>query len=506
MKRVIYAAAIAVLAMVGAAEAQQRANKLRWASTVFHTAPDPYYNFDREAMILNGQLVWDTLIYRNPKTGEYEPLLATSWEWKNDVTLVFTLREGVKFHDGRDFSAADVVYTYNYISNPDNKVNVQSNVNWIKNAEALGDHKVQLNLKAPFPPALEYVSSLHAMLPKDFYGKNNAANINGGLIGTGPYKFDNFTPGTSMSLSKWDGYFKGSPKGAPALSAIEYRAIPDRSTQMAELMGGGLDWVWYVPADQAEPLASVPGVAVNPAETMRISFLSFNLRDMEKGNPLQDIRVRQAIAHAIDREAIVKQVVGQGSGVVTSPCFRTQFGCPADVPGFGYDPAKAKALLAEAGVASGLTLDLVANSARDRAWPEAIAGYLSKVGIRLNVQMLQYAAVSERIATNRAHLFMGDWGSYGINDVSALLNNFFTLGADDMARDETVSKALKAAAATINQEERLAHYKLATRRINEQVMWHPLWTNPVTYAHARNLDFNAFPDENPRFFLVKWKR
>ena len=345
---------------------------------------------------------------------------------------------------------------------------------------------------------------LHSKLDRIFVlTQFNSGSLNRHI--TNAYKFDNFTPGTSMSLSKWEGYFDGSPKGDPALGAIEYRAIPDPSTQMAELMGGGLDWIWYVPADQAEPLSGVPGVAVNPAETMRISFLSFNLRDMDGGNPLQDIRVRQAIAHAIDRETIVRQVVGQGSGVVTSPCFRTQFGCPADVPGYGYDPEKAKALLAEAGVASGLTLDLVANSSRDRAWTEAVAGYLNAVGIQLNVQMLQYAAVSERVATNRTHLFMGDWGSYGINDVSALLNNFFTMGADDMARDEEVSNALKAAAATINQEERLANYNLATRRINEQAMWHPLWTNPVTYAHSENLDFRSFPDENPRFYLVKWK-
>jgi ABC-type transport system substrate-binding protein len=227
MNRMVYAVAVAALMSAGTAQAQQQDNKLRWASTVSITAPDPYYNFHREAMILNGQLVWDTLIYRNPENGEYEPLLATSWEWTDDVTLVFTLREGVKFHDGSDFNAADVVYTYNYISNPDNKINVQSNVNWIAGAEALDDYKVQLKLKAPFPPALEYVSSLHAMLPEGFFGDNNAANIDGGLIGTGPYKFDSFVPGTSMSLSKWEGYFDGSPKGDPALGAIEYRAIPD---------------------------------------------------------------------------------------------------------------------------------------------------------------------------------------------------------------------------------------------------------------------------------------
>lgn len=505
MKRLIALTAVAVVANAGLASAQQAENKLRWASTVSITAPDPYYNFHREAMILNGQLVWDTLIHRDPETGEYEPLLAKSWEWVDDVTLVFELREDVNFHDGRNMTSADVVYTYNYISDPANRINVQSNVNWVESAEALDEYSIQLNLKAPFPPALEYIASLHAILPEGFYGENQSPDVNGGLIGTGPYTFDEFIPGTSMTVSKWEGYFEGSPKGDPALEEIEYRSIPDQSTQMAELMSGGLDWIWYVPADQAEPLSTVPDVIVNPAETMRISFLSFNLRERDEGNPLEDIRVRQAIAHAIDRETIVAQVVGQGSNVIPAPCFRTQFGCEADVPQFEYDPERAKELLAEAGYENGLSLDLVANASRDRAWSEAVGGYLSAVGVNLNIQMLQYAALSERVAGNGTHLLLADWGSYGINDVSALLNNFFTLGADDQAQDEEVSEALTAAARTIDQEDRAEYYSFARNKIAEELMWYPLWTNPVTYAHSENLDFNAFPDENPRFYWVRWK-
>lgn len=494
-----------LLASVGA-QAQQAENKLRWASTVSITAPDPYYNFHREAMILNGQLVWDTLIYRNPNTGEYEPLLATSWKWVDEVTLEFVLRDDVKFHDGRLLTSKDVVYTYNYITNPEKKINVQSNVNWIKNAEAIDDKTVRLNLKAAFPPALEYIASLHAILPDGFFGDDDKAGSNGGLIGTGPYKFDAFSPGSTMQLSRWEGYIEGGPKGTPSFDQVEYRSIPDPSTQMAELLSGGLDWIWYVPKDQAEPLSNVPDVVVNPAETMRISFLSFNVRDMEGGNPLQDVRIRQAIAHAVDRETIVNQVIGQGSSVINAPCFRTQFGCQQDVAQHPYDPEKAKALVKEAGYENGLTLDLVANASRDRAWVESVAGYLSAVGIKTNVQLLQYAAASERMASNKTHLFMGDWGSYGINDVSALLNNFFTFTPDDMARDETISTALKTAAATIDTETRIENYDTAVKRIAEEVYWHPLWTNPVTYAHSSNLEFQDFPDENPRFFLVKWKQ
>lgn len=503
-KALLVAAACAAL-LTAPAQAQQSENKLRWASTVSLSAPDPYYNFHREAMILNGQLVWDTLIFRNPQTGAYEPLLATEWEWEDDVTLVFKLREGVTFHDGSDLTAADVVYTYNYIANPDNKINVQSNVNWVKDAVALDDYTVQINLKAAFPPALEYISSLHAILPEGFFGTEGKANIDGGLIGTGPYRFVEFVPGTSMRVERFDDYFEGSPKGRPALDVIEYRSIPDASTQMAELLSGGLDWIWYVPKDQAEPLSAVPGVVVNPAETMRITFLAFNVREMEGGNPLQDLRVRQAIAHAIDRKTIVEQVVGQGSQVVTSPCFRTQFGCKADVAQWDYDPAKAKALLAEAGYADGLTLNMIGNASRDRAWSEAVAGYLAQVGVTVNIQLLPWGQMQERVANNQIHLELADWGSYGINDVSALLNNFFTLTPDDMARDEAVSSDLKAAAQVVDQEARLKHYDAAVGRIASELYWQPMWTNPTTYAHAEALAFQTFPDENPRFFWVKWQ-
>lgn len=504
--KVLIFGTLALLLGTTGAFAQQTENKLRWASTPTITAPDPYYNFHREAMLLNGQLVWDTLIYRNPDNGDYEPLLATSWKWVDDVTLEFELRDGVTFHDGRPLTSKDVVYTYNYVSDPANKINVQSNVNWIKNAEAIDEKTVRLHLKAPFPPALEYVSTLHAILPDGFYGSDGKAGSGTGLIGTGPYKFKEFVPGSSMRVVRFDGYFEGSPKGQPALDEIEYRSIPDPSTQMAELLSGGLDWIWYVPKDQSEPLSNIPNVVVNPAETMRITFLSYNIRDMEGGNPLQDKRVRQAIAHAIDRDTIVNEIIGQGSNVLKAPCFRAQFGCQQDVAQHPYDPEKAKALLKEAGYDHRITLDLLGNASRDRAWIEAVAGYLSRVGIKTNVQLLQYAALSERMASNKAHLVLADWGSYGINDVSALLNNFFTFTPDDMAHDEVVSNALKTAAATVDERVRLKNYDTAVKRIASELYWLPMWTNPTTYAYNSDLEFRAFPDENPRFFLVKWKR
>ncbi|WP_083463939.1 ABC transporter substrate-binding protein [Prosthecomicrobium hirschii] len=501
--RMLLAACAVTAATASPSFADKASNSLRWASVSSITAVDPYYNAHREAMIINGQLIWDTLIYRDPVSGEFKPLLAKSWKWLDDVTLQLSLRDDVKFHDGRAFSADDVVYTINYVVAPENKINVPSNVNWMKSAEKIDDHTVKIHLKAPFPPALEYLASLIAILPKDFFGPGGVAGAGGKVVGTGPYRLVKFTPGTSIEVELTGQYFKDSPKGQSTIKSIVYRMIPDQSTQMAELLSGGLDWIWYVPPDQAGRLAATGTAKVVPAETMRISYLAYNTREMAKPNPLRDPRVRQALAHAIDRAKLVEYVISAGSSVVKAPCYRTQFGCRQDVAQYDYDPAKAKKLLAEAGVAPGTTLELVAY--RNREWTESLAGYLDAVGIKTNITFLQYAAARERVVNNTAHLFLGDWGSYSINDVSAILNNFFTLGPDDMAQDKDVSGWLKAGAATVDTAVRKTNYDQAVARIAEQLYWFPLWVHPVVYAHAKDLEFQSFPDENPRFFLSRWK-
>ncbi len=499
MRRSILAAfAIVAFLLGGGALAAEK--QLRWTSSFPINVIDPYYNTDREPIIVNGQLVWDTLVYRDPATGKYLPQLAESWRWRDDKTLEFKLRPGVLWHDGKPLTADDAVYTLNYVSGPNAKIPVQQNVNWIAGAEKVDERTFLLRLKAPFPAAFEYLSGVIAILPVDFFGTTGTAGANGRLVGTGPYKIKSFTPGATVELERFDKYFNG-PKGAPKFDRISFRFMPEKTTQIAELMGGGVDWIWQVPKDQAERLAKVPSLKVTEGETMRWSYLAFNVRDMPGGNPVKDIRVRQAIAHAIDRPALVKNMVGSGSKVANVPCYHTQFGCPQPKQVWDYDPAKSKRLLAEAGYASGLKLDIVAW--RSREWTEAIVGYLNAVGIQTNVHFGQYTAARQKINDNTTHLVLGDWGSYSINDTSAALNYFFTLTADDLAGDKEVASWLGAAASTNDEAKRKEDYSKAVTRIVDRLYMLPLWSHPVIYAYKKDLAFQSYPDENPRFFLVK---
>ncbi|WP_281397365.1 ABC transporter substrate-binding protein [Brenneria izadpanahii] len=235
----------------------------------------PYHNNMREGVIISN-LVWDRLVYRDPKTGEYEPLLATSWEWDSPEILVLHLRKGVKFHNGDDFTADDVVYTFNDIAGAADSVVPQS-VDWIKTTEKVDDYTVRLLLKKPFPAALEYLSGPTPIFPAKYYQQVKLAGFSRAPIGTGPYKITSVTPAQGISMEKNPDYFKDSPIGQPKIGKLQFVVIRDPETRLAQLMTGQVDWIWRVPADQMTSLESMPNISVKSGETMRIGFLALNI-------------------------------------------------------------------------------------------------------------------------------------------------------------------------------------------------------------------------------------
>ena len=506
MKRFLTLAAVLLTVALNAtgAQAQKSADTFRFASTNPINTIDPYYNAFREAILVVGQLAWDTLVYSDPESNGYKPLLAKSWTWVNDETIDFDLREDVKFHDGVPFTADDVVYTFNYVSNPENKVTVQANVKWIKSAEKLGPYKVRVHLKEAFPAAMEFFAGPLAILPKDFFGPNQTAGGNGRLVGTGPYRIKNFAPGTRVDLERYDGYMTGTPKGQPAIRNIVFRMIPDRATQLAELLSGGVDWVWYMTKDETQRLASRKGIQTISAPSMRLDFIALDAAGKTgKDNPMTDLRVRQALTMALDRERMAKQLQGPASWVPSGACYKSQFGCLDNLPKLPYDVERAKALLKEAGYPDGFKVDMYSYDLR--SLDEVIMSYWQKVGVKVDLHYMQYPAVREKILAGDVRALHASWGSYGVNDSSALLNVFFQGSGDDYAQDPEVIDALKKADKTVDPDQRKEHLAKALRRIADKVYWVPLSIRLINYAYTSDLDFKAWPDENPRFFLTKWK-
>ncbi len=463
---------------------------------------DRYFNTAREGMIVSRQIC-DDLLYRDPDTLQYKPLLAKSFKWIDNTTMEFVLRKGITFHNGEKFDADDVVYTINFVSNPDNKVLVQRNVNWIDRAEKLGPYKVKLYLKEPFPSALEYLAGNIPIYPNEYYAKVGPKGFGLKPIGTGPYKVVEHEVGKKIVFEKNKNYFKGSPKGQPSIGRLVQRTIPEDTTMAAELMTGGLDWIYQVPKDQADSLAKVPNVQVLKAETMRVGWLVMDAAGRTGDNPFQKVAVRKAISHAIDREGISRNLVGGQSRVIHSHCFPTQFGCTDDVVKYDYNPAKAKKLLAEAGYPQGFEIDL--HGYRNRPYAEAMIGNLQAVGIKANLKYLKYSALREKVYGSKVTFNFTTWGSYGVNDISNITGRFYNFTEVDYARDEQVRDWLKEGDSIIDRNKRAAVYKKALNKISEEAYVLPLFTWVANYAFSKELDFKPYPDAVPRFFLSKWK-
>ena len=281
--------------------------------------------------------------------------------------------------------------------------------------------------------------------------------------------------------------------------------MTDATTELNELLGNRADWIWNFVPDNFDNIARVPTLQAIRAESMRIGYLSLDAAGRTgAGNPLTNVKVRQAIFYAIDRQTIARQLVQGGSRVPDAPCFPTQFGCDANAAvKYSYDPAKAKALLAEAGFPNGFDVEMVSYVLPQ--YGGAIQNYLKAVGINAHISQLQVSAAIQRAIAGQNPLDLGTWGSYSINDVSAILPFFFGGGGNDYTRDPEVQKLVEQGGATTDSDARRRLYGLAIHRITENADWLPLHTYVTTYGFTRTLNFKPFPDELPRFFLASWK-
>ncbi len=448
-------------------------------------------------------MVWDNLLWRDPASGEFKGLLAESFKIVDDTTFEFVLRQGVKFHNGADFSAKDVIYTVEYLTRPDTGKVANQTVKWLKGAEIVGPNTVRIYALEPTPLATLYLAGDIPIYPREYYEKVGPSGMGLKPVGTGPYKVTEVQPGRKIVLEKNGNYFAGSPKGQPSVGKIVQRTIPDINTQIVELISGKLDWIFKVPADQAEKLAPMAAINVVSAGTMRIGYIQFDAAGRSGKNPFQDIRVRQALAHSIDRQAIVDNIVKGKSVVIHAACYPEQFGCTQEVAKYGYDVAKAKRLLAEAGYPKGFSTKIYAY--RDRNYLEAIIGYLTAAGIKTDLHYGKYASTRDAIRANKAPLAFMTWGSGSVPDVDAITPVFFAGNPDDLAQDAEVKKSLDIGGSTVDPATRKAAYDKAFKRIAEQAYWAPLWTWNTNYAMTKDLDWTPTADEIPRFFTAKWR-
>jgi peptide/nickel transport system substrate-binding protein len=291
-------------------------------------------------LVFNGLLRYD-------KDLNLEGELAERWDVSADGKVItFHLRKNITFHDGQPLTAQDVQFTLETYLNPNVKTAYRSNYTSIAKSQALDDYTFRVWYKEPFSPALQSLAGM-AILPKHLLGGkdiNTADDFNQHPIGSGPYIFKSWKRTESVTLEANPNYFEGRP----CIQRLVYRVIPDMSVQFLEMQNGALDTMTLTPNQfnrEGSQKAFLNRFNKYRYSSPQYTYLGFNLK-----NPIfQDVRVRKAMALAINRQALVDSVL-EGLGTIgTGPYTPTSWAYPADAKPLPYDPEAAKQLLKEAG-------------------------------------------------------------------------------------------------------------------------------------------------------------
>jgi peptide/nickel transport system substrate-binding protein len=311
------------------------------------------------------------------------PLLAESWTLSPDLkTVIFKLKSGVKFQDGEPFSSKDVKFSFERAAAKDSTNKDKAFFASIEKIDTPDPTTVSLTFKAPSFLALYHLGFNTAVIVDEKSAATNATNP----IGTGPYKFDNWNKGTSVTLQKWDGF---RDAGKIAIAKATFRFINDPAAEVAALLAGDIDDFPRIQALQSmDQFKNDPRFKVAVGGTEGKTILALN----NKKSPLDNLKVRQAIAYAIDRKSIIdgaQNGLGRPIGSHLTPNDPGYIDLTGEYP---HDPEKAKALLKEAGVATPLSLSLILpppTYARDGG--QIIAAELAEVGIQAKIEDVEWA-------------------------------------------------------------------------------------------------------------------
>ena len=447
--------------------------------------------------------VYDTLLYRDSDSGRIEGLLADSWIWNAARNVIeFTLRSGVRFHNGEYLDADDVVFTIGLLTDSANDVHFRQrefSFGFIEYAEKLSQYRVRIHLKQPNPLA-EHVLSTRLIIWPQIYTQDNGGHLihRTAPIGTGPYRAVTVEPGKKTVLAANNDYFKG-PKSAAAVSRLIIRTIPDLQTQIAELLKGSLDFIWGLPADHVRFLKEYSQLAVAYADSARITFLSLNAGGRHGSDLLVNSLVRQAITHAIDRESITESFMAGNAEALYYHCHPAQQNC-LSIPQNDYlyfDPAKAKSLLKEAGYEDTINLEIMLGSDELRKVGEVLQWQLQQVGIDLSLRTFTLPAWRKKFMAGESVISLVSYGG-DLFDVAATLPTFFSFGPADYARDPALTRLVRRAIAETDTAQRRDLFEDVLHYISDRAYTVPLYTNPISFVFHNDLIYESgglpFPD------------
>lgn len=495
-RSLLAAALFATTALAMPVVAMADANRLTIDLVNEPTTLDPHLQWNPDSYYVYRN-IFDNLVTRDD-AGQIVPEIATEWEQVSPTEIVFTIRDDVKFHNGAALTAEDVAFSVQRITDRSFGSPQLSQFESITSAEVLEGNKVKLTTKAPYPALLAQLVKL-SIVPKAVVEELGKDGFNLAPVGSGPYKFDGWDRGVEVRLARNDDYWGR----AGTFPAAVFRAVPDASTRVANLVSGASDLVVTLDTDLAAQLDAADGVAPRSALTERVAYLTVNRNKPGLDNPL----IRKAIAHAVDRELLVEGLLGGYDRPVTQMLTPVHVGWLDGFEGVPYDPEAAKALIAEAGDAANRTFGFATAPVFDQRVVQALQQMLTEVGLKVEIEMTDMATFLKKSqsAPDQAPDFgFGRW-SCACQDADGVLYPLLHSSSTwSRVNDADLDATLEAARAELDPAKRLELYGKVHEWVAAEVPQVPLYQAAIIYGASDKLEWTPTPNESLFLNRMTW--
>ncbi len=441
--------------------------------------------------------IFDNLLTRDD-AGEISPQIATEWTYLSDAEIEFKIRDDVTFHDGEKLTAEDVAFSIKRMIDPTFGSPQIGQFNSITDALASDDKTVVVTTKGAYPVLLAQLTKL-SIVPKHVVEAVSKDEFNISPVGSGPYKFESWNRGVEVLVTRNDDYW--GTKGE--FPQVAFRAVPDGSTRIANLQAGTTDLASNLDNDLAAQLEGSGAGKVLPVRGERLAYFALNVNK----EPLDDARVRLAIAHAIDKEGIVEGILGGYDAPLSQLTSPVSFGYVEGIEAPAFDPDKAREIIAEVGDAAKTPITLLSTPTYDQRVVQAIQQMLSDVGLNVQIQLTDMGNWMQQMQSGPdtiPAMSFGRW-SCGCQDADGTLYPLLHSSSNwSYIKDEKIDAALDEARTIIDQDRRLELYKTVHEIVASEIYIIPLYQASVIYGAANPVEFTPLPNENLFLNRVGW--
>jgi peptide/nickel transport system substrate-binding protein len=463
---------------------------------------------------LMDRMVFDTLIEFDSDARKLVPHLAESWTQIDQTTYEFKLRQGIKFHDGSELDADDVIYTIGFVTDPNVRFRLKDNrFGLFAGVTKLDKYTVRITTKGQFAAFLSRLATVLPIFPSDHHAKlADKSKFGRAPVGTGPYKALQVDSAKGVILVKNPDYRHGSPaKPAAKIGRIVIEPIADQQTQLARMMVGQQDLMYDVAKDVADSLGQNPSIEISVRPSVSFAYIMLDAADRTKIGVLKDKRVREAILRAIDRKAITSAL--QPKEIAAMPlqpamCHSWHIGCAFSLEPPAYDVAAAKRLMAEAGQGKGFALKIATWGAA-RPVTEAVAGQLRKIGITASVETLTVPSFVKKRGDGELSAYIVLWDNGGgAPDVESTAAFFFLPGSRNYNGDKELAEFVRKARVEFDTSKREEIYKRLFDKVTAERYAMPVMPLGSVIAHSKDVKIPTGGTKKPEGFtfnLLEWK-